>query len=249
MDIVVDAIGIEKVYRTGRQATPVLRGVDLRVARGECLFLVGPSGSGKTTLLSILGCVLSADAGRLSLFGEDVTRHTPQQQAAFRLRRIGFVFQRFHLFDRLTAWENVRIVFELLGQPTAVRRRSLELLELVGLQDRAEHRISELSMGQRQRVALARALAADPDLILADEPTASLDAASGQSAMRMLKDLCGRLGKTMIVVTHDARILPLADRIVTLSDGGLADEDPPPAAVEISTLVPRGEFALCGGSA
>lgn len=249
MDAVVDAVGIEKVYRTGRQATPVLRGVDLRVARGECLFLVGPSGSGKTTLLSILGCVLSADAGRLSLFGEDVTRHSPQQQAAFRLRKIGFVFQRFHLFDRLKAWENVRIVFELLGQPTAVRRRCLELLELVGLKDRADHRIAELSMGQRQRVALARALAADPDLILADEPTASLDAVSGQSAMRVLKDLCGRLGKTMIVVTHDPRILPLADRVVSLSDGGLAPEDPRPGSAETSCVTRSADLALCGGPA
>jgi len=248
VDAVVSASGIEKVYRTGRLTTPVLRGVDLEVARGECLFLVGPSGSGKTTLLSILGCVLSADAGRLTLFGEDVTQLSPKARAAFRLRRIGFVFQRFHLFDRLRAWENVRVVFELLGRRNNTRNDAIELLELVGLKDRVDHRISELSMGQRQRVALARALAADPELILADEPTASLDAETGQSAMRMLKDLCQRLGKSIIVVTHDQRILPLADRVVSLADGRVVDGDPAwrPAIAEPAKASNR-ELAVCGG--
>jgi len=216
---------LQKAYRTGRVHTPVLQGIDLRVRPGECLFLVGPSGSGKTTLLSIIGCVLSVDQGTLRLFGHDVTRFTAQQRAAFRLRRIGFVFQRFHLFDSLRAWENVRVVFDLLGRPPAdARRNALELLELVGLANRAHHRVSELSMGQRQRVALARALAADPDLILADEPTASLDAESGLHAMQMLRGLCDHLRKTVVVVTHDNRIFSMADRILTLTDGRLADE-------------------------
>ena len=228
MSLTIEASGIHKAYRTGRVQTPVLHDVSLQAAPGECVFLVGPSGSGKTTLLSILGCVLSVDSGKLQLLGEDVTHYSPQQRAAFRLRRIGFVFQRFHLFDTLRAWENVRIVFDLLGQSAGeARRQSLDLLELVGLANRAHHRISELSMGQRQRVALARALAADPDLILADEPTASLDAESGLHAMQMLKGLCDHLGKTVIVVTHDNRIFPLADRILTLSDGRLVDDADP----------------------
>jgi putative ABC transport system ATP-binding protein len=221
----IEATGLRKAYRTGRLQTPVLQDLDLQAGPGECLFLVGPSGSGKTTLLSIIGCVLSVDAGRLRLLGEDVTHFTPQQRAAFRLRRIGFVFQRFHLFDTLKAWENVRVVFDLLGfSAIQARRKSLDLLELVGLANRAYHRISELSMGQRQRVALARALAADPDLILADEPTASLDAESGFNAMQMLKGLCEHLGKTVVVVTHDNRIFPMADRILTLTDGRLVDD-------------------------
>jgi putative ABC transport system ATP-binding protein len=240
VDTVVTASGIEKVYRTGRLTTPVLRGVDLEVERGECLFLVGPSGSGKTTLLSILGCVLSADAGQLTLFSDDVTRLSPTERAAFRLRRIGFVFQRFHLFDRLTAWENVRVVFELLGRRSDCRKDAVELLERVGLKDRAHHRISELSMGQRQRVALARALAADPDLILADEPTASLDAESGRNAMQLLKNLCVSLGKTIIVVTHDHRILPLADRIVTLSDGCVVSGEHPAHALRADPMTMSG---------
>jgi putative ABC transport system ATP-binding protein len=221
----VQALGLVKAYRTGQAETVVLRGVDLQVNKGECLFLVGPSGSGKSTLLSILGCVLSADAGSLRLFGEDVTQLSQRDQARYRLHKIGFVFQRFHLFDRLKAWENVRVVFELIGRPPAVaRRRALELLDLVGLADRADHRVTELSMGQRQRVALARALAADPELILADEPTASLDADSGQSAMRILKQLCRDLHKTVIVVTHDNRIFPQADRILTMVDGQIRQE-------------------------
>ena len=225
----IHARDLHKAYRTGRAETVVLRGVDLLVPAGECLFLVGPSGSGKSTLLSILGCVLSADAGELRLFGNDVTKLAPREQARYRLHKIGFVFQRFHLFDRLRAWENVRVVFELLGRPAAeARHQALHLLDQVGLADRADHRVSELSMGQRQRVALARALAADPDLILADEPTASLDAESGQSAMRILKRLCGELGKTVIVVTHDNRIFPLADRILTMVDGRIRQETSPP---------------------
>ncbi|MFO1095758.1 MAG: ABC transporter ATP-binding protein [Planctomycetaceae bacterium] len=221
----IHARGLVKAYRTGQAETPVLRGVDLQVEQGECLFLVGPSGSGKSTLLSILGCVLSADAGELRLFGNDVTRLTPPEQAHCRLHKIGFVFQRFHLFDRLKAWENVRVVYELLGRrPADARRHALQLLDLVGLADRADHRVTELSMGQRQRVALARALAADPELILADEPTASLDADSGQTAMRILKQLCRDLGKTVIVVTHDNRIFPQADRILTMVDGQIRQE-------------------------
>jgi len=214
------ASGIRKSYGTGSNATPVLRRIDLRIPSGECLFLVGPSGSGKTTLLSILGCVLSADHGRLEILGQDVTRLNGNRQARFRRENIGFVFQRYHLFDGLRAWENVRLVFDLLGRSKREgKRRSLDLLESVGLSDRINYRISQLSMGQRQRVALARALAADPEIILADEPTASLDAETGYNAMSILKRLGGEFGKTVVVVTHDDRIFPMADRILTLEDG------------------------------
>lgn len=223
----VQARELAKSYHAGRTESPVLRGVDLHVESGECVFLVGPSGSGKSTLLSILGCVLTPDAGELQLFGEDVTDLTPREQAHFRLHSIGFVFQRFHLFERLTAWENIRVVHELLGLSRSTSRRyARELLDHVGLADRADDRIAELSMGQRQRVALARALAADPQLILADEPTASLDADSGQSAMRVLKRLCRDLGKTAIIVTHDNRIFPQADRILTMVDGRIQEQRP-----------------------
>lgn len=225
MDDVIRARNIRKDYRSGTVVTPVLRGIDMDVARGECLFLVGPSGSGKTTLLSILGSVLSPDAGTLQILGEDVTRFTPKEQARFRRERIGFVFQRFHLFDALTALENVRVAFDLLGLPHARSTPAArDLLDSVGLAERASNRVTQLSMGQKQRVALARALAGDPQLILADEPTASLDADSGHNAMQLLKDLCRAMGKTVVVVTHDSRIFPLADRMLRLADGRVVEE-------------------------
>ena len=231
-EFAIQARQITKSYGSGSSATPVLHGIDLCVTPGECLFLVGPSGSGKTTLLSILGCVLSADRGSLRLFGEDVTRLSPNEQARLRRERIGFIFQRYHLFDGLKAWENVRVTLDLLGRPRREsKRESLRLLEQVGLKERTHHRIGQLSMGQRQRVAVARALAANPDLILADEPTASLDAESGQNAMDILKRLCTELGKTIIVVTHDPRIYPAADRILTLIDGRISSTDDNPAEV------------------
>lgn len=220
---------LHKSYRTGRCVTPVLRGIDLQVQPGKCVFLVGPSGSGKTTLLSIIGGVLRPDSGQLHLLGRCLDAMSASERSEFRLRRIGFIFQRFHLFERLTAAENIRVVCSLLGLPRRFARlRALELLSQVGLADRTGHKVMELSMGQRQRVAIARALVADPDLILADEPTASLDADSGMSAMRLLKDLCGQLNKTAIVVTHDERIRPLADCVLTMQDGRIAAGNTPP---------------------
>lgn len=242
-DVVVEAEGIVKAYRTGSVVTPVLRSIDMTVSRGECLFLVGPSGSGKTTLLSILGCVLSTDEGTLRILDRDVTRLRRTEQAHFRRDCIGFVFQRFHLFRGLKAWENVRVVFDLLGCPRRRgKRESLRLLEMVGLADRAGHDVTQLSMGQRQRVAFARALAADPDLILADEPTASLDAEAGRNAMTILKTLCRELHKTVVVVTHDSRIFPLADRILELSDGRILDSSEP-AIAEPPMPLPAGTGA------
>ncbi len=216
----IQARGIWKNYQTGTISTPVLRGIDFDVSRGECLFLVGPSGSGKTTLLSVLGCVLTADEGSLNILGQDVMQFTPHDQARFRREKIGFVFQRFHLFDALTAEENVRVALDLLHWPKSQSiPAARELLGKVGLGDHASRRVTQLSMGQKQRVALARALAGDPELILADEPTASLDAESGLNAMRLLKELCQQMGKTVIVVTHDSRIFPMADRMLKLADG------------------------------
>ncbi len=221
----IRARGLSKAYSTGEAVTPVLQQVGLEVPRGECLFLVGPSGSGKTTLLSILGCILSADSGTLEICGIDVTGYSSTEQARFRREKLGFVFQKFHLFDALTAVENVQIAFSLLGiDKSRARQQSLDLLDQVGLDDKAASCIKHLSMGQRQRVALARALAGNPELILADEPTASLDAESGLNAMRVLKDLCRSLQKTVVVVTHDSRIYPMADRILNLSNGRLASE-------------------------
>lgn len=232
---VIRASGLVKSYQTGDECCAVLKGVDLSVTRGECVYLVGPSGSGKTTLLSILGCVLSADAGQLDVLGLDVLRFTVNEQARFRREKIGFVFQRFHLFKALTAAENVCVPLDLLGWPKGQSRgRAVELLSLVGLAEKASCRVTRLSVGQRQRVAFARALAGDPELILADEPTASLDADAGFTAMSILKNLCRELGKTVVVVTHDSRIYAMADRLLRLSDGRVVED-----VATASTIRPR----------
>jgi putative ABC transport system ATP-binding protein len=219
-DLAITARGIMFSYRSAKLETPVLRGIDFDVRLGECAFLAGPSGSGKSTLLSILGCILTADAGSLTILGQDVTQLNSKQQARFRRHQIGFVFQRFHLFRGLKAWENIRVPLDLLGYKSSVaKKRAMELLAAVGLADKAHNHISQLSVGQRQRVALARALAADPDLILADEPTAALDASAGLNAMKMLRQVCDQQGKSVVVVTHDNRIFHFADRIFHLEDG------------------------------
>lgn len=218
-------IGVDKSYVRGGTSTRVLNGCDLTVRRGECVYLVGPSGSGKTTLLSIIGCVLQADAGRVRILGRDVQSLSTAEKSELRRRGIGFVFQRFHLVRGLSALDNVCLPLTLDGvdRPTAVRR-GRELLDRVGLADKVRQDPRRLSVGQCQRVALARALAADPPLILADEPTASLDAELGQQAMQLLRDLTVELRKTVIVVTHDPRIEAFADRILVMESGRMTPQ-------------------------
>jgi putative ABC transport system ATP-binding protein len=217
---VVELRGVSKSFTRGSAATWVVDEVDLSVGRGECVFLVGPSGSGKTTLLSIIGCVLSPDHGVVRIMGEDVRSLTRNAAAELRREKIGFVFQRLHLIRGLTAVENVAVPLTLSGWRKAdAARRAAELLKLVDMSGKADVQPHRLSVGQCQRVAFARALAADPDLILADEPTASLDAKSGQQALELLRRLTVDSGKSVIVVTHDHRILPFADRILHMENG------------------------------
>ena len=224
-----------KTYERAGAQTPVLCGVQLTIRAGEFAFLVGPSGSGKTTLLSILGCILTPDSGSVRILGEDLTQLDEAQRARFRRERIGFVFQRFHLIRGLNAAENVAVPLTLGGvAPGAARRRALELLDAVGLADRAKSHPARLSTGQCQRIALARALAAGPDLILADEPTASLDAENGREAIRLLRRLTAEQGKTAVVVTHDHRIFEFADRVLHLDAGRIRDA----AAVDAWELRP-----------
>ena len=214
--------GLCKAYTRGDSTTMVLQGVDLRVERGECLFLMGPSGSGKSTLLAILGCILSPDSGQVRILGENLGLLDARRRTLLRRHRIGFVFQRFQLLRGLTALHNVAVPLELCGVPPATAlARAERLLEQVGLRDRAAALPAQLSAGQCQRVALARALAVEPELILADEPTANLDERNGLEAMRLLRELAVSQGRTLIVVTHDVRILPFADRILRLEQGRL----------------------------
>ncbi len=220
--------GVTKAYRRGTVAAPVLSGVDLTVRRGECAFLAGPSGSGKTTLLSILGCILAADEGRVELFGQDLAALRPQQRTLLRRDRIGFVFQRFHLIRGLTALENVGVPMTLRGvSARTARPRALYLLAAVGLGEKVHAHPHNLSAGQCQRVAIARALANDPALVLADEPTASLDAKNGQEVMQLLRRLVIQEGKTAVVVTHDPRIFSFADQIHWLENGRIMQRQSP----------------------
>jgi putative ABC transport system ATP-binding protein len=222
---VVELSGVRKSFVQGSSSSCVLDGIDLIARRGECIFLVGPSGSGKSTLLSIIGCVLTADRGKVFIMGNDVSALTRDEAAQLRLQHIGFVFQRFHLIRGLSAAENVAVPLRLAGLGAGVaRRRAGELLALVDMSEKLDVQPKRLSVGQCQRVALARALAADPALILADEPTASLDAKTGQDALELLRRLTVDTGKTVIVVTHDLRILPFADRILHLENGRLQQE-------------------------
>ncbi|MHC4399049.1 MAG: ABC transporter ATP-binding protein [Planctomycetota bacterium] len=222
--VAVCAEDVHREFGRGTARTPVLSGVDLTVRRGECVYLAGPSGSGKTTLLSILGCILSADRGRVRILDFDVAAMSERQRIELRRDRIGFVFQKFHLVRGLTALDNVTVPLVLRGMSRrAAQRRALPLLETVGLADKARSHPRNLSSGQLQRVALARALVGDPDLILADEPTASLDARNGQEVMGLFKRLTTRLGKTAVVVTHDQRIFHFADRILWLENGRIVD--------------------------
>lgn len=223
---VLDVHDVHKAYRRGGADTRVLSGIDLQVHAGECVFLVGPSGSGKSTLLSILGCILTPDQGTLRVAGRDVGQI--DERARVRIRRdvIGFVFQRFQLIRGLSVLDNVLVPMQLQGQPPgAARQRALELIQAVGLDGCANALPPQLSAGQCQRVAFARALANDPLILLADEPTASLDIATGDGIMLLLRRLIRQYRKTAIVVTHDARIFHYADRIYRLDGGQLSEQE------------------------
>jgi putative ABC transport system ATP-binding protein len=223
----IEAKGVTKVFGDGALAYTALHDVDFSADVGELVILEGPSGSGKTTLLSILGCVLAPTAGDVCLLGTSLGSLDPRTTADVRLGRIGFVFQGHNLIASLGAAENVAYPAELagLGRREALRRAE-ELLDRVGLSDKAGNTPAELSGGQRQRVAIARALVQAPPLVLADEPTASLDAESGLRVTELLRELCRERDTTAVVVTHDRRIFHLADRRVHIEDGRIADSPP-----------------------
>jgi putative ABC transport system ATP-binding protein len=221
----VAARDIHKSFGTGAGQTPILRGVSLTVDRGETVFLVGPSGSGKTTLLSILGCLLTPDTGGVQVLGEDASDFSPAELTEFRRDNLGFIFQSFNLFPTLSALDNVCLAMTIRGVSLrSARVRAEELLEQVGLGKRARLWPTQLSTGECQRVAIARSLANDPIVLFADEPTASLDAENGQIVLGLLTTLVRIRNASLIVVTHDDRIFPFADRIVKLNDGRVAAE-------------------------
>lgn len=225
--VAVRCRGVAKTFGTGSAVVPALRGVDLDVYRGELLMLVGPSGSGKTTLVSIIGAMLDQDAGDCEVLNRNPRLMSETEKVRFRGRFIGFVFQAFNLLPALTALENVSIPLLLNGQ---TRRRATEqaaaLLDEVELGARRDAKPGELSGGQQQRVAIARALVHAPELIVCDEPTSNLDHETGHDMVRLLRGLARGPGRSVVVVTHDTRILDFADRVAHMDDGRIIDARP-----------------------
>lgn len=213
---------VEMTFRTGGQPFQALSDIDLEIQQGEIQLLMGPSGSGKTTLLSILGGILTPTVGKVCLLGQDLTRLSRSQLSKFRLQNIGFVFQEFNLLPSLTAFENVELLLKLKSaSKQGLRQKTLNLLEQVGLADRADALPRDLSGGQKQRVAIARALTGDPKIIMADEPTAALDSHNGHAVIALLRRLAKEGDRTVVMVTHDPRILDVADQVAYLEDGML----------------------------
>jgi len=211
---------LTKTYAQGAAASRALDGVDLDVESGELTLLMGPSGSGKTTLVSIMGCILRPSTGSVKVAGREVAHLRERDLPAVRLDNIGFVFQGFNLFPTLTAGENIELALDLKKvRGEDARRRSHALLDRVGLGDKYNAMPADLSGGQKQRVAIARALAGDPQIILADEPTAALDKSSGRVVMEMLRECAHERGRAVVIVTHDSRVVDYADRIVHIEDG------------------------------
>jgi len=221
---VIEAVGLTKVFPMPAGPVVALADVSVRIEAGEYVGVVGPSGCGKSTLLHVLGCVDVPTRGRLAIDGRDVAALSDAERSRIRLRRIGFVFQRFFLLPMLTAAENVELPQAEAGMSRAERRRrTAELLDYVGLAARAGHRPSQLSGGEMQRVAIARALANRPSLLLADEPTGELDEATGEHIARLL-DRVHADGTTVVVVTHDPALARRARRVLTMHDGRMRQE-------------------------
>jgi putative ABC transport system ATP-binding protein len=220
----VRAKGLRKQYGSGGGLVRAVDEVDLEVSRGETLAVMGPSGCGKSTLLHLLGGLDRPTAGELWLAGRRIDRLSERALAQLRRHEVGFVFQAYHLMDELTAQENVELPALLAGRtPREARRRAGQLLDQIGLADRADHLPSALSGGQRQRVAIARALANEPQLVLADEPTGNLDSTATLEVLRVFEGLHAA-GLTLVIVTHDDRIAATADRLISMRDGGFVDE-------------------------
>lgn len=217
---VTKVINATRDFKIGEIETHALRGVNLSINDGEFTALVGPSGSGKTTLLQLIGLLDQPSSGQIYINGKDATRLNRNQRADLRKGTIGFIFQFFALIPTLTAYENVEMPLLLNGAKPAERKaRANEVLDAVGLSDRAHHRPDQLSGGQQQRVAVARALAINPKVILADEPTANLDTENGKQVMDIMQKLNKETGVTFVFATHDPRVIHYARRVVTLEDG------------------------------
>lgn len=225
MSEIVTLEAVSKIYPLGKHEVRALTDVDMTICPGEFTTIAGPSGSGKTTLLNLVGCVDTPSDGRVIVDGRDTGTLSDTQLTKLRLEVLGFIFQSFNLIGVLDAFQNVEFPLLLQGKMSRKERaaRVTDLLEKVGLQDHGHHRPNELSGGQRQRVAIARALVTHPKIVLADEPTANLDSATGDQIIDVMKAINAEQGTTFIFSTHDARVMSHADRVIRLEDGRVAE--------------------------
>ncbi len=223
---VIEAVDVVKLLGKGAGQVRALRGVSLKLNAGELTLLMGPSGSGKTTLLSILGCILTPTEGTVRVRGRKTNRARAGTLAKLRRNHIGFIFQSYHLFPTLTALDNVRLALDVRGErgASAIARAS-KVLATVGLSQKADSYPRELSGGEQQRVAIARAIVGNPSAILADEPTGALDGENGRAVMTLLANIARDRSRGVLVVTHDPRAVPFADRIIHIEDGRIVGEE------------------------
>ena len=224
-EAVVELVDVSKTYRLGEVQVQALRGVNMKATRAQIVAIMGPSGSGKSTILNLIGALDRPTSGKVIVAGRDISKMSENRLGEIRRKSIGYIFQFYNLIPVLTAYENVELPMLIAGVSRDKRAaRVRELLELVGLADRAHHRPDELSGGEQQRVAVARALSKRPPLVLADEPTGDLDSKSGMQVMTILKDLAKKELSTVVMVTHDHQMASLADRILQIRDGKIVKE-------------------------
>ncbi len=224
---IIQTVDLHKDFQLGDEWVHALNGVDLSIPEGQFTAIMGPSGSGKSTLLYLLGGLDRPSSGQIMIAGQDLDQFNGEELAAFRGVTIGFVFQAFHLIPTMTALENVALPGVFVGVAREAREeRAYKLLAALGMEDRLEHRPWQLSGGQQQRVAIARSLFNDPPIIMADEPTGALDSKTGETVLKLLKWLCRKEGKNIIVVTHDSSVANKADRLVRLRDGKIVEDRP-----------------------
>ncbi|MFZ0547247.1 MAG: ABC transporter ATP-binding protein [Candidatus Promineifilaceae bacterium] len=232
----IDLRDVTRHYKMGEVTVQALRGLNLTVQPGEFIVLLGPSGSGKTTTLNLVGGLDRPTSGNIFVQGEDISGYSEDQLTGYRRRKVGFIFQFFNLIPTLTAAENIEFALNLTNHNGATSARIKELLTLVGLSERGDHFPSQLSGGEQQRVAIARALANNPPLLLADEPTGNLDVGTGHQVLQAMRDLNHQEKTTIVLVTHNVAIAPMADRVVRLSDGQIDAIEVNENPVAVATL-------------
>ncbi len=235
--MLLEVLDVKKSYTRGHQAVDALKGVTLKVERGQFVAIMGPSGSGKSTLLHTIGGLDRPTSGTVRLGGQAIESYSDDELSAFRRRRLGFIFQFFNLLPTLSALENVALPLLLDGKSIReVAPKAKELLKLIGLEHRIDHRPDQLSGGEMQRVAIARALVSDPLLILADEPTGNLDTKTGTTVLELLAQMAKERGHTIVMVTHDPRAASFAHRLVRLRDGLIESDGAPPPHVDSANI-------------